>query len=116
MVEAVGEPDALQIDLEGTELVRVVRHLRIGIDQFQDATHQQVILAILVEGDIPAKKCRFGETVNKPFLPKRQFLKTVQTVTEQLQVCEPLVLIVEIHESARFELCFFLLTLSRLLH
>ena len=58
MVNTVGKPHALQIDLQGAELVGIVVYTEVGIDGLQRPSYQQVITAVLVERDVAPEQCR----------------------------------------------------------
>ena len=64
VVDTIREPDAFQIDLQRLELIGVVIHGEVGIDHFQHLTDAKIVFAVLVEGDVPAKKSRLGEIID----------------------------------------------------
>ena len=52
MMDAIGEPDALQIGLQGLEVRGVVRDGEVCIDSLQQLTDAEVITAKLIESDV----------------------------------------------------------------
>ena len=95
VVDAVGEPEALQVDLEGAEGVGLAVYGEVGIDRLERLADQEIVLAVLVEGDVAAVKGSLGETVDETLLLERQLLETVKTVSEHLHIGKTLVEIVD---------------------
>ena len=58
------EPDALQIHLQRSEILAIMRNGQILIHHLQQLTDTEVILPKLVERDIPAKKSSLGQIIN----------------------------------------------------
>ena len=54
VVYAAGEPQALQVDGEGAEIVRLVVYAEVGIDGLQRLADKEVITSELVESDVAA--------------------------------------------------------------
>ena len=52
MVDAAGEPDALQIDLHGLEVVGVAGDRRITINNLQHLSDAEIVFAKLIKRDI----------------------------------------------------------------
>ena len=100
MINTVRKPDTLEIDLQSLEVVRLTINRKVRINDFEHLADAEIVFPVLIEGDIPAKKCRFGKIIDKYLLPKRQFLKSIQSIAKQLQISKPLALIVEIHEAS----------------
>ena len=80
MIDAAGEPYTLQIDLHGLEVWRAVVDVHICIYCLQHFADAEIVLAILVKGDVSTKKCRLGQIEHQCLLPKRQFFETVQSI------------------------------------
>ena len=57
MVDAVGEPKAFQVDFQCAEAVGIVVDGQISINDLQHLADAEVILSILVEGDVAAVEC-----------------------------------------------------------
>ena len=57
MVDAVGEPKAFQVDFQCAEAVGIVVDGQICINDLQHLADAEVILSILVEGDVAAVEC-----------------------------------------------------------
>ena len=55
MIDAAGEPDAFQIDLQSPEFIGIMRDGQVTIDHLQHLTDTEIILTKLVEGDVSSK-------------------------------------------------------------
>ena len=53
MIDAARKPDTLQIDLQSLEIIGVMRDGHVRVDHLQHLTDTEVILAKLIESDIP---------------------------------------------------------------
>ena len=90
MVYAIREPHAFEISVESAKLVVIVIDSEILNDNLQCASDEKVELAKLVECDITSVESGLSQTVDEALLRKRQLLKPVETVSEQLYVGETL--------------------------
>ena len=77
MVDAVREPDPLEIDLQSTEVGCVVVNGQIRIDRLQHLANAEVIFSKLVESNVAPIERGFRQVINQLFLQQRQLLKSV---------------------------------------
>ena len=68
VVNAVGEPDALQINLQGVEVLRMMVNGQVCIDDFQHFTDTKIVSSILVEGDVTPIERGFRKIINQLLL------------------------------------------------
>ena len=80
MVYAVGEPEALEIDLESGEILAVPVALEGGVDILHDPTYAEVVLSVLVEQDVTSPERRFLQVINEGFLLERELVETLDLV------------------------------------
>ncbi len=88
VVDAVGKPNPLGIDLKClpirsgfVALVGVVN----GFNRFAD---REIVLAMLVVNDVAPGKCGFTKVVNEGFLADGEFVEPREIVPENLKVCK----------------------------
>ena len=72
--------------MESTEIIVVAVDGHVLDNSFEGATHKEVVASKLVECDVATIECGLCKAVDKPLLRKRQLLKPVETVSEQLYV------------------------------
>ena len=60
MVDTVGEPHALEVTLEGGELVRVLVIRIVEVERLQRTTDTKVVTAVLVKEDVASPEGRLG--------------------------------------------------------
>ena len=68
MVDAIGEPEALEINLKSLEISGIVRYGQVGIDSLQHLSDAEVIAAKLVEGDIAPIEGGLREVIDQSLL------------------------------------------------
>ena len=68
MIDAIGEPEALEIDLKGLEIRGVAGNGQVGIDGLQHLTDAEVITAKLVESNVAPIKGGLREVINQTLL------------------------------------------------
>ena len=88
VVDAVGEPDLLEVLLQSLPFGRRTVALEVLIDGLQRAAHGQVVLEVLVVEDVTAALGRLREVVNQLLLLERQLLEAGNLVTNHLDVVE----------------------------
>ena len=78
MVNAVGEPDSLEINDELVKfpVVPLVKG-KVRDNSLKSLSYDKIVASKLIEGDVTAIKSGLCETVNVLFLLKRQLLKPV---------------------------------------
>ena len=68
MVDTIGEPETLEIDLKGLEIRGVVCYGEVSIDRLQHLSDAEVIAAKLVEGDIAPIEGGLREVIDQSLL------------------------------------------------
>ena len=86
MIYTIGEPHPLQISVKSAKIVVVTVDGEILDNSLKSAADEKVVFAKLVKRDVAAVECSLGKTKYEAFLRKRQLLKPVETVSEQLYV------------------------------
>ncbi len=100
VVDAGGEPHALEVDGEGLEEFVGTFSAVVFIHGFEECTDAEVVTSVLVEKDVAAFKGGFLEIVDEGFFLEGEFLETFHFVAEHLDVGELLVGIFETVGSA----------------
>ena len=95
VVNAVGEPDSLEVCLQRLELLILPIALVRRVHRFQRAADRKVIATVLVCQDIAPHQSRLGEVIKQLLLPEAQLLEAGHLITEDLQVCELVHYVVE---------------------
>ena len=91
VMDAVGEPDSLQIDNKRLPVGIVFRAVIIRVDGFQDPSQLQAVTSILVPKNVSSKQRRLGKIIDEKLLTKWQVGKTRHLVAQHLQVGKALV-------------------------
>ena len=81
MIDAVGKPDTLQINLQSPELVRIVTDIPVRKNNLHHLANPEVVLPKLIECDIPAVERGFRKIINQFFLLRGKVFKTRQLVS-----------------------------------
>ena len=87
-MDAAGEPDPFEIDLEFPEIFRIPVALIGQVNVFQRPPDTQIVPVVLVPGDIPPGKCGLVEIVDQFFPERREVIETGYTVTQDFQIGE----------------------------
>ena len=77
MVDATGEPDALQIDFHGLEVVGVAGDRRITINNLQHLSDAEIVFAKLIKRDISPPQGGFRQIENQRFLLRGQLFEAI---------------------------------------
>ena len=96
VVDAVAEPDALQVDGERLVEVALAVALIVGVDGLDEAADAQVVAPVLVEEYVAALQRCLREVVYQRFLAQGQRLESLDLVAEHLDVGELLVGVLEV--------------------
>ena len=91
VVDAAGEPDSLEVNLESLEVIRCSISIVMLIDSLQSLTDTKIVLSLLVEGNITAHQGSLCQAINIYLLRKCQILKTIQAIAQHLQVGKTLI-------------------------
>lgn len=96
VVDAGGEPEALQIDFKGAEVVVGAVALVVGIHFLKGTADAEVVASVLVEEDVAAREGGFLEVIDEGFLPQRELVEAGHLVAQHLDVGKLLVGVAEI--------------------
>ena len=80
MMDAVGEPYALEVNLHRLEVGRLLVALITCIDRLQGLADAEVVLAVLVEQDVTALQSRFRQIIDQLLLLERKLLEARHTI------------------------------------
>ena len=97
VVDAVGEPYAPQILVQGFPLGVMAGEVKVLPYSLKANAYFEIVLAELVEGDVTSGQCGFAQIIDVELLPQRHAFPSGQLVAQHLDVGEPLVLINEFH-------------------
>ena len=86
MMNAVGEPDSLQIDNESLPIGIVLLSIIIYIYGFENLSQAKPVAAVLVPKDVTPEQCCFGKIIHKKLLSERQKMEAWNVVPQQLKV------------------------------
>ena len=86
MVDAVGEPDFLEVLLERLPLGRRAVALEMGVDRLERPADRQVVFEVLVEKAVAAALGDFGQVIDQLLLFQRKLFKGGNLVTDHLDV------------------------------
>ena len=95
MIDAIGKPDTFQIDFQGSEIVSIVVNILICKYHLQHLANAEIVLTKLIESDVSPVKCSLRQIIDQGLLFQGEFIKTRQQISEQLQICEPLIHVIE---------------------
>ena len=96
VVNAVREPNSLEICYHILEVLCFSVAFVIRIYSFQHTTDAQVVATVLVEEDVASCQRGFAEVVNQRLLFQVKLLKSVNFVTEHLNVCKLFVCVIKL--------------------
>ena len=68
MIDAIGEPEALEIDLKGLEIRGIVRNGQVAKNGLQHLADAEVIASKLVESNVAPIKGSLREVINQTLL------------------------------------------------
>ena len=68
MIDAIGEPEALEIDLKGLEIRGIVRYGQVTKNGLQHLADAEVITSKLVESNVAPIKGGLREVINQTLL------------------------------------------------
>ena len=88
MMDAVSEPDSLEVGLQGQEVRRLPISFIGCIDRFQCPAYRQVITTILIEQDVAPHQCGFRQVIKQLFLLEGEGFESRDLVSQDLQVGE----------------------------
>ena len=95
MIDAVGEPHPLQIDLKSLEILAFAIPLKMQIHRLEHLANAEIVFPVLVKRDVAPPQGCLRKIVNELFLLQGKVFETVQTIPQQLYVGEAFVRIVE---------------------
>ena len=95
MIYTVGKPDTFQIDFQGSEIVSIVIDVLICKHHLQHLADAEIVLTKLIESDVSPVKRSLRQIIDQGLLLRGEFIKTRQQISEQLQICEPLIHVIE---------------------
>ena len=91
VMNAIGEPDTFQVTLQSIEILTFAMSIqtnKYSLHQFSDT---EVVFAHLVESDVSSPKRGFCEVKSHHSLSWCQILKSIESVSEDLNVSKSLV-------------------------
>ena len=96
VMDACGEPYALQVSGECAKLLRVAVAAEVGVDSFEHTADAQVVASVLIEKDVATLQSCFREIVDEGFLFERQLFKSLHLIAKHLNVGKLLVGVLEV--------------------
>ena len=96
VVDAGGEPQALEIHLEGEEVLVLAVAPVVGVDFLEGVADAEVVASVLVEKDVASGEGGFLEVIDEGLLAQGELVEAGHLIAEHLDVGKLLVGVLEV--------------------